>query len=61
MSYYQESICIDEDSDTSMEANYMNYLKYRVPYLTVVECKNSTSNRNKCASPDAIQQFIQST
>ena len=54
MSYYQESICIDEQSETSLQANYMNYLQYRAPYLTVVECKNTTDNNDKCASPQEI-------
>ena len=61
MSYYQESICIDEQSETSLQANYMNYHQYRVPYLTVVECKNTTMNNDKCASPEEIKKFVRNT
>jgi hypothetical protein len=56
---YVNSVCFDSQSDLKLRANYNNYEEYIVPYLTVVECKNTTDIT--CATSEEIQEFIRST
>ena len=58
---FKNSVCIDPDSDMYIQGNYNNFLEYIVPYISVVECKNTTENGHKCASKDMIQKFIRTT
>lgn len=31
---------------------------YNIPQFTLVECKNTTQNGNKCASREEIEEFV---
>jgi hypothetical protein len=57
---YINSMCIDPDtSEMKLHANYNNYEEYKVQYLTIVECKNTTEKT--CATHEEILKFIRSS
>ena len=53
-------ICIDNISKMKIQGNW-NQLEYNIPYISIIECKNTTANKNKCASPLEIQNFVRNT
>ena len=57
---YLNSMCIDkQSSNMQLLANYDNYEEYKVPYLTIVECKNTTEIT--CATPQEIEDFVRTS